>query len=411
MAGLGKQGAARRGGGQLSVLLLVSLPSDKQTQTSANGGTLPLAQESHGSMSVNNVPLPEGHVEHNVESSSTRRKRGPTQNIALAKKKQVGEKLNVEMPEELGRIVGLECQPLTTELGCIVRKHAPLQVTKWAKIDKADRESLLQMAKESFNLHDEQVKDLTFAQMNTQYRNHRHKLHKNYFLPHPTTEVTMQHPPPGVPQEDWNYLCSYFSSDEFKKRSAQNARNRAMQNTPHVIGTKSFARMGVEMTAQTGEVLGPIELYRITHYSNKKHSWEQMVELQSHPVGENEAPVCEEEICSEVLGHKSGYIRGCGHGPKPNRSLSKHHDKSELEAANKRANELEEKLNAQQKDMEVIKATQKATNEILQALMEQMQGATQNATNEIFQALMKQMQDERHMSAHAIAPALDPLSW
>ena len=52
--------------------------------------------------------------------------------------------------------------------------------------------------------------------MNTQYRNHRYKLHKNYFLPHPTTEVAMQHPPPGVPQEDWNYLCSYFSSDEFK---------------------------------------------------------------------------------------------------------------------------------------------------------------------------------------------------
>ncbi|CAK9147086.1 unnamed protein product [Ilex paraguariensis] len=181
------------------------------------------------------------------------------------------------MPEELGRIVGLECQPLITELGCIVRKHAPLQVTKWAKIDKADRESLLQMAK-------------------------------------------------------------------------------------------------------------------------------------SHPVGENEAPVCEEEICSEVLGHKSGYIRGRGHGPKPNRSLSKHHDKSKLEVANKRANELEEKLNAQQKDMEVIKATQKVTNEILQALMEQMQGVTQNATNEILQALMKQMQDERHMSANAIALAPDPLS-
>ncbi|CAK9147746.1 unnamed protein product [Ilex paraguariensis] len=269
MAGLGKQGAARRGGGQLSVLLPVSLPYDKQTQIGANGGTLPLARESHGSTSVNNAPLPEGHVEHNVESSSTRRKRGPTRNIALAKKKQAGEKLNVEMPEELGRIVGLECQPLITELGCIVRKHAPLQVTKWAKIDKADRESLLQMAK----------------------------------------------------------------------------------------------------TAQTGEVLGPIELYRITHYSNKKRSWVND--------RENEAPACEEEICSEVLGHKSGYICGRGHGPKPNRSLSKHHDKSKLEAANKRANELEEKLNAQQKDMEVIKATQKATNEILQALMEQMQAATQ----------------------------------
>ncbi|CAK9178212.1 unnamed protein product [Ilex paraguariensis] len=324
MARLGKRGAARHGGGQLSLWLPVSLPSDKQTQAGASGGTSPLAQEYHGSKSVHIVPLPKGHVEHIVESSSTRRKRGPTRNIALAKKKQVGEKLNIEMPEELRQIVGLECQPLIKELGCIVRKHAPIQVTKWAKIDKADRESLLQMAK------DEQA------------------CHRKI----------------GI------IFVLTFSSDEFKKRSAQNARDRAMQNTPHVTGTKSFARMGVEMTAQTGEVLGPIELYKITHYSNKKHFWvndyvhhnyEQMVELQSQPIEENEAPVCEEEICSEVLGHKSGYIRGRGHGPKPSRSLSKHHNKLKLEAANKMANELEEKLSAQQKDMEVIKATQKAT--------------------------------------------------
>ncbi|CAK9134834.1 unnamed protein product [Ilex paraguariensis] len=344
MAGLGKRGTARRGGGQLSLLLPVSLPSDKQTQVGANGRTSPLTQESHGSKSVHTVPLPKGHVEHNVESSSTRRKWGPTQNIDLAKiKKQAGEKLNVEMPKELGRIVGLECQPLITKLGCIVWKHAPLQVTKW----------------ELFNLHDELVKDITFAQMNTQYQNHHHKLHKNYFLPHPTTEVAMQHSPPGVPQEDWNYLSSYFSSDEFKKMSAQNARNQAMQNTPNI--------------AQTGEVLGPIELYKITHDSNKKLSW----------------------------------VNDRAHHNYPSRSLSKHHNKSELEAANKRANELEEKLSAQQKDMKVIKGTKKATNEILQVLMEQMQEATQNVTNEIWQALMKQMQDERHMST--LAP--DSLSW
>ncbi|CAK9151903.1 unnamed protein product [Ilex paraguariensis] len=69
-------------------------------------------------------------------------------------------------------------------------------------------------------------------------------------------------------------------------------------------------------------------------------------ELRSQPVVENETPVCEEEICLEVLGHKSGYIRGRGHGLKLSRSLSKHHKKLELEATNKRANELEEKLNA-----------------------------------------------------------------
>ncbi|CAK9149924.1 unnamed protein product [Ilex paraguariensis] len=104
-------------------------------QASANGSTLSLARESHCSMSVHIVPFSEGHVEHNVE-------------IVLAKKKQASEKLNVEMPEELGQIVGLECQALITKLGCIIRKHAPLQMTKWAKIDKDNGDSLVQMAKE-----------------------------------------------------------------------------------------------------------------------------------------------------------------------------------------------------------------------------------------------------------------------
>ncbi|CAK9179034.1 unnamed protein product [Ilex paraguariensis] len=91
----------------------------EKTQGRANGGTLPLAQKSHYSTSVHTVLLQEGHVEHNafmfstksstniihtfsLESSSMRRKWGPTQNIALAKKKQADEKLNVEMLEELG---------------------------------------------------------------------------------------------------------------------------------------------------------------------------------------------------------------------------------------------------------------------------------------------------------------------
>ncbi|CAK9182020.1 unnamed protein product [Ilex paraguariensis] len=67
MTRLGKQGAAKHGGGQLSLLLLLSLPYDKQTLDCADGGTSPLAQKSHGSTSVHIVPLLEGHVEHNVD--------------------------------------------------------------------------------------------------------------------------------------------------------------------------------------------------------------------------------------------------------------------------------------------------------------------------------------------------------
>ncbi|CAK9171826.1 unnamed protein product [Ilex paraguariensis] len=186
MAGLGKQGAARRGGGQLSVLLPVSLPSDKQTQTGANGGTLPLAQESHGSMSVNNVPLPEGHVEHNVE------------------------------------------------LRCIVRKHAPLQVTKWAKIDKADRESLLQMAKFEEQLisgeepYQEHVPDEVFESMEI---DEMPSLERDDMIPLGCTDVDNifhEQPMENVDEEDNNFINEsdieedYWSDDIHKDDTFSN---------------------------------------------------------------------------------------------------------------------------------------------------------------------------------------------
>ncbi|XP_077220523.1 uncharacterized protein LOC143854379 isoform X6 [Tasmannia lanceolata] len=159
------------------------------------------------------------------------------------------------MPVDCGRIVGLDCHPLITELGCLVWKYANLQVKKWSKIDERDRNSLFQMLGDNFQVDDSQhVSNITHAQMNRSYRNFHHMLHKKYFKPHPTVEVALQHRPPGLSEEDWSYLYGYFSFEEYK---------------------------------------------------------EGMVELRSQT--ENS----EEEIYAEILGSRSGYIRGRGVGPKP----------------------------------------------------------------------------------------------
>ncbi|TVU24272.1 hypothetical protein EJB05_26694 [Eragrostis curvula] len=49
----------------------------------------------------------------------------------------------------------------------------------------------------------------------------------------------------------------------------------------------------------------------------EKH--EQMVAMQQQAVEDGETPLNEAEICESVLGKAYGYIRGRGHGPKPNR--------------------------------------------------------------------------------------------
>ncbi|KAL0367533.1 UNVERIFIED_CONTAM: hypothetical protein Sradi_3643400 [Sesamum radiatum] len=148
------------------------------------------------------------------------------------------------------------------------------------------------------------------SQMNTQNRNYRHKLYKNYFL----RGVTPAH----VDPEDWEYLCTYFSSEEYQEKN--------------------------------GGVVGPIELYKLTRYKCEKDSengcwvsevakdnYEKMMELWIERQAAGESLVDEEQICAEILGYKSGYIRGRGAGPKPKTSFSKQSYREELKDAKRNA--------------------------------------------------------------------------
>ena len=63
-----------------------------------------------------------------------------------------------------------------------------------------------------------------------------------------------------------------------------------------------------------------------------------MLELQKQPVAEGGQALSEADICIQVLGSRSRYIKGLGHGPKPPPSSSRSgHAKShrEIELENK----------------------------------------------------------------------------
>uniref|UniRef100_F6H936 Uncharacterized protein n=1 Tax=Vitis vinifera TaxID=29760 RepID=F6H936_VITVI len=67
---------------------------------------------------------------------------------------------------------------------------------------------------------------------------------------------------------------------------------------------------------------------------------EKMLELQKQPVPEGGQALKEAEICVQVLGSRSEYIKGLGHGPRPPSSSSKSTHKSHREI------ELENELKA-----------------------------------------------------------------
>lgn len=52
--------------------------------------------------------------------------RGKTKGVGLSKQRSAGEKLRIEIPSHLMRVVGNNAQTLITELGIIVRQMASL---------------------------------------------------------------------------------------------------------------------------------------------------------------------------------------------------------------------------------------------------------------------------------------------
>ncbi|KAL0344385.1 UNVERIFIED_CONTAM: hypothetical protein Sangu_1325900 [Sesamum angustifolium] len=90
-----------------------------------------------------------------VNSTSTRiKRRGRTRNVALSRRKDSNEKLAIQIPKEINRIIGMNSQYAISESGCLIRRFAPLQVTKWAKIEEGKKLDLLRDFRGSFDYGD-----------------------------------------------------------------------------------------------------------------------------------------------------------------------------------------------------------------------------------------------------------------
>ncbi|KAK6919646.1 protein of unknown function DUF4216 [Dillenia turbinata] len=90
------------------------------------------------------------------------------------------------------------------------------------------------------------TKSAVNKQLNTQYRTHHYKLHK-YFQTFQSKEEALRHPPADVPEEDWNWLCEYLTSDTFK------------------VAEEKRRTEGIEAS--------PIDLYQYGHFSRKTGTW------------------------------------------------------------------------------------------------------------------------------------------
>lgn len=72
----------------------------------------------------------------------SQRRRGPTRNLQLSRKRGHEQNLSIEVNDNMRRIVGKDSQHFITESGCVVRKIAKLNVEKWSQLVPQDREDM-----------------------------------------------------------------------------------------------------------------------------------------------------------------------------------------------------------------------------------------------------------------------------
>ncbi|XP_024024945.1 uncharacterized protein LOC21397946 isoform X1 [Morus notabilis] len=162
-----------------------------------------------------------------------------------------------------------------SEIGIIVRDHAPLRVKGWSKIDNGDKEVIYTRIKDKFNLNlnDTDLVNIIDSHCSNRYKNHRNSLHGYYKNMIKNGKNPRAHPPSKVrSNEDWEWLCdNIFSNPQWQKRSEAATGNRGRLTHVHRAGSKSFIGHRSQVSSEGVFELGRIELFKETHW-NAAHS-------------------------------------------------------------------------------------------------------------------------------------------
>ncbi|XP_058107719.1 uncharacterized protein LOC131251173 isoform X2 [Magnolia sinica] len=213
------------------------------------------------------------HTLGTASSSTRRRGRGPTRGLVLERLAREG-RVMVEFPQDCLRPVGDNARLFTSEVGVLCRALIPATTPRWADVTDDVRQLIRHRLTDKFvlNLSVPYISYAVDDMVKERFKEYRSNLHKRYKRCISHEEAVLSRPPHVTP-DDWRILCERFLSEPFQKRSRINSANKGKLEVNHVAGSKSFVRF--------------------------RH------DMRSEP-----------DIMSEVLGTRSGYVRGLGHGAK-----------------------------------------------------------------------------------------------
>ncbi|KAK7255493.1 hypothetical protein RIF29_28904 [Crotalaria pallida] len=139
---------------------------------------------------------------------------------------------------------------------------------------------------------------------------------RHFLLQHDFDEERLKNPPPDLPQDQWEYCVKRFGSEEFKKISERNSKNRLSEKRcTHTTGNLSFAEFEDKMVKLNKGVKPHADAIWLAEHTHENADgelkWVDTDELKE-VISTNGATMTQEEVLLEVLKPRSGYFRGKG---------------------------------------------------------------------------------------------------
>ncbi|XP_059649411.1 uncharacterized protein LOC132295246 isoform X3 [Cornus florida] len=109
------------------------------------------------------------------------------------------------------------------------------------------------------------TKQWTISSIEKKWKGYKCELKNEYYSVRDTDEERLANLPPNVEKKHWEFLVRHWGTPMAKKVNKKNKERRGKQTMMHTTGTKSFARISVEIEEDEGIQLSRADLFIRTH--------------------------------------------------------------------------------------------------------------------------------------------------
>lgn len=307
-------------------------------------------------LQADDTPLIDSSIEQNATTTSgsiscsgqgskgeERRTRGHSRNLELDRHVRIHGRIRIEIDEEVGKPVCANATKFSNAIGTIARSTIPLRCKDWSDVPKEVRDLAVDRLLSYFNFDvgKKHVKMYVLRKIQNTFKEYRSEMYKHYCQFKDPKEARACPPKRITDPTDWNLLCNRWETPEWKKKTETNKKSRSKIPYLHRTGSKSFVQVKNEMKIKEGRDVDQVDLFHQSHFCEEygwvndkaKDAYLEMQRLMEASFQEESTPMSSAEVCKQVLGHRSGYIKGLGWEPKPSSSSSvtKSQYKEELE--------------------------------------------------------------------------------